>query len=202
MNRYEKNAFRIVGLSVTASGREVIRREQEIVRYLEMGRDPSGRDDLPAFAPSQRTVQEVRDAAQRLSAPPRRIREELFWFHLDDAVGKPARQWLNPHSWEAAAHVFTNALAADDANITTPATHNLAVLYHLTALAREATPELRQREPMLDDKHQEIWKKALGYWCMVWRSSWFWDGMTHRARELEDLQRMTDETKGGYNKPG
>ncbi len=195
MNRYEKNAFRILGLSVTASGREVIRREQEIVRYLEMGRDPSGRDELPAFAPQQRTVQEVRDAAQRLGAPLRRIREELFWFHLDDEVGKQARQWLSPHSWEAAAHVFANALAADDANVTTPATHNLAVLYHLTVLAREATPELRQQEPLLDNQHWEVWQKALGYWCMVWRSSRFWDGTVRRARELENLQRMTDETK-------
>src|SRR5687767_7792161 len=67
---YINNAFRVLGLSIRASNREVRQRAQEVRLQLE----------LAEAQPLE--LQRIRESQTTLEDPLLRLEHELYWFHL------------------------------------------------------------------------------------------------------------------------
>lgn len=161
---YTANAFRVTGLSVRASARDV-RRRSERLRAAErygVGADGTGAPLLPLrHPPDAAATQEI---VQGLRDPERRLRDELFWFWPDGSDA--ATDALRRGDPDAADEEWRRA-------DTPVARHNRAVLAHARALDA-ADPDRTQ------------WERALTAWRAVLGDDAFWDRFEDRAAEFDD----------------
>lgn len=161
---YQGDAFRVLGLPVDASSRDIRRRAEELRLRLELdGSDPDG-------------LEEVRSAATLLEDPVRRLFEELYWVHL---TPNPIPLQFDPSDL-AAVRAAMQALKPLVQSGNDEALHDLTVLTHIAAIAG-------------DGADLPFWKEALSRWHQVWASDVFWLRMQMRAEGMAD-PRVTDET--------
>lgn len=203
---FRANAFRVTGLPVDATARDISRQADKLrmiqkfgggMRHLKMMENLGGgiRQSgwlLPLDPPAEDDA--MRDSLQRLRDPERRFIDEFFWFwpqsagHSED---DQALTILGRGDIKAAADMWTRQAAqnADD-NISA---HNLAVLSHALALDMEL---LAQTGPLPDHQKTELvsrWEEAFKRWKAVLEQDGFWNRVTARIQELAD-PRLTAET--------
>ncbi|MFI0423935.1 hypothetical protein [Spongiactinospora sp. 9N601] len=171
---YRENAFRITGLPVRATPRD-IRRHAERLRLMgRLGRSEADQGVLPLPVPPDEDA--AQRAVQRLKDPPARLVDELFWL-WPTGDGDPAMAALGEGRPQEALRLWEAAPAEP------VVTHNIAVLAHVQALdAAELGPETLRS-----------WKRAYEYWAKVIGDDAFWESMTARAAELDD-PRLTAGT--------
>ena len=76
---YKKNIFRITGLPVDATTKEIARQAQKLQMQEEMGGMITG--SKPAFALQiDPTSEEIRAALSRMKEPQHRLVDEFFWY--------------------------------------------------------------------------------------------------------------------------
>ncbi|MFC0622995.1 hypothetical protein [Kribbella deserti] len=141
-----RNAFRLSGLPVDATARQMRRRGDEVQAAERLGLPvQTTAGVLPLDPPPD--AEAVRAAILRLRDPVQRLVEELFWFWPSPSDGQDTDEARR--TWLALAHD-----GSGDADVRVAAKHNLAVLELALAL-----------EPPLDlDRWlvtYEWWKKAL-----------------------------------------
>ena len=178
---YRRSAFRLTGLPVDASPRDIRRRSEELTAVSRLGATLPARRGalLPLAEPPDADA--VQEAIEELRQPDRRLIRELFWFWPaeGDDRGLDLLAQGDPHgaaeAWEALADNESGA-----------AVHNLAVLCHLLALDAEAG------DPVEGDL-DELWGAALRYWQEVVDNDICWHRLGARVRQLAD-PRLTLRT--------
>ncbi|MFI6532064.1 hypothetical protein ACIBHY_06420 [Nonomuraea sp. NPDC050547] len=169
---YRENAFRITGLPVRATTRD-IRRQTEKMRLMErLGRSGASEGILPPARPPDEDTRQR--AAQRLKDPVSRLVDELFWLwpmpdgEVDDAMTALLKG--EPHDalrvWERTTKQPARTVAV----------HNIAVLSHVWALDTDS----------LDTDAIRLWTRAYKCWGEVIADDSFWELMRVRANELDD----------------
>ncbi|WP_131738735.1 hypothetical protein [Actinomadura roseirufa] len=164
---YRENAFRVTGLAVNASARD-IRWHAERLRVtsrFETGRVETGTAaETTLFGPAPDAA-ESREAAQRLRDPTRRLLDEFFWFWpLQEGRPDGAVTALRRGDVAEAERVWKDAG-------TPVARHNLAVLAHARAL---------------DASGDAPWREVFEAWRHVVDDHAFWSLLEDRARALAD----------------
>jgi hypothetical protein len=192
---YRTNAFRVLGLEVDATGREVARRVKELEAQLKVGM-PQARGVLPVD-PSP-SLDGVRAAGQWLQQPPRRVVEELFWFWPDPAGGAADDQALVALAGgdpQAARQVWKQRqLVGSDV-----AVHNLAVLDHVVALDLEHKARVGPLTPDDQDLLAVSWRRAYDGWLALLEVEGFWGRLGDRVRGRNDPRLtadMVDQLRG------
>lgn len=163
---YRTNAFRVTGLPVGATSRDIRRRDERLRAMEKYGVDAAG--DAAGILPLPRTPDEdTRDrVVQRLRDPAKRLVDELFWF------------WPAPDDQAMAALRDGDVAAAERAwraRSTPVARHNRAVLAHVRALDA-AEPD------------RALWEQALANWRAVIDDEAFWELFRERIVELDDAR--------------
>lgn len=170
---YQRNGFRLVGLPVSASARELRRRNEELAALARLGGTPPPRPGalLPVHpAPELHAVQ---DAIEDLRHPERRLVQELFWFWPMPA-GDEGTALLAAGDLSRASAAWRKASRASQPQAeqeTAVALHNLAVLYHVRAL---------------ENQRPAVWSAALRTWKAVFDNDLCWHWLAERVRRLED----------------
>ncbi|TDD32228.1 hypothetical protein E1287_23675 [Actinomadura sp. KC06] len=162
---YRENPFRVTGLAVDATARDIRRRSEELQVQAKLGKAPGTDSLLPLEPPPDADA--AQRAIQRLRDPVRRLEDELFWFwpsHNNDEALKALRDGRV----EDAERLWTNPGPGRPSAV---AAHNLAVLAHARAL---------------DDNDPELWKQALRHWRTTLNTDAFWDLVAGRARTADD----------------
>lgn len=177
---YRTNAFRVTGLPVGATTRD-LRRQSERMRAAERYGVSTAASDAPALLPLPRPPEEseVREIAQRLRDPAKRLIDELFWFWPDGDADDPAMAALRDGDVAEAERLW-------DERDTPAGRHNLAVLAHARVLDA-GTPDIEQ------------WAVALLRWYWVYTDDAFWDLFDERVAELDD-PRLTRATARGVRR--
>ena len=168
---YRTNAFRVTGLPVGATARDIRRRGERLRAAARYGVDA----DTPVLPlprpPDGPAVQQI---VQRLKDPAKRLVDELFWF------------WPEDDADEAMTALRAGDLATAEAawrnRSTAVARHNRAVLAHARALDADA-PD------------RALWEEALTQWHAVIADRSFWDRFARRTAELDD-PRLASVTAG------
>jgi hypothetical protein len=175
---YLNHPFRRTGLGVLVGAREIARRTDQLKMSIELGSHEANF----AFAKHDRlTVDDIREAAQRLKDPKVRTGYEFFWFWPEsypDESPDPALTDLAAGNVTLAVERWT---IAEQAN-SEVASHNLAIFYHLSALERELG------EGIDEELVGNYWQEALRYWVKVRDDDALWERLRRRLANLADPQ--------------
>src|ERR1700741_1326695 len=79
LNIYRENAFRITGLPVDATIKEIARHADMLKQMEELGYGEKANPGALALDPPP-NIEQIREAIQRLKEPERRLIDEFFWF--------------------------------------------------------------------------------------------------------------------------
>ena len=79
-----ENPYRILGLSITATDREIAKRVSNLSVYAEMDKAVNYDYDFVDFAPLERTIETIKDAERKLEQPKDKLLHSLFWISYDD----------------------------------------------------------------------------------------------------------------------
>src|ERR1017187_5902489 len=137
---FRKNSFRVSGLPVDATTREISKHIDKLKQMTELGLGGGARRGPLTLEPPP-TPDDIREAHQNLKDPERRILDEFFWFWPEDFGSSQT----DPSIQALAAGDCDTALAIWKAKETSPsdgvvAMHNIAVFWHVKALDTETKP--------------------------------------------------------------
>ncbi len=188
---FKGNAFRITGLSVDATAREIARHADKLKMLEELGHGASAHTGAFALTPPP-TVDQIRDAIQCLREPERRLLDEFFWFwpeQFGSSTQDPAIQALAGGDRETALEIWT----LKETNPTTGVTamHNIAVLWQLVALEWEEYAAQQQIDEERRLKIEGHWRASFKRWHLLAVDDLFWETISARIRQLDDARLTT-----------
>lgn len=191
LNLYRENTFRITGLPVDATEREMRRQASALKHLEEFGAAEDAVTHAYALRPSP-TADQIRAAMQRLKDPELRLIDEFFWFWPKE-FGKgsedPALQALQRGDASAAYEMWKSDLGESDHGAV--AAHNLAVAHHLQALDMT----LSDLETRVDESQERLirghWKDAFIYWERIAVDDRIWSALKRRINGLGEARLTT-----------
>lgn len=189
---YIHNAFRITGLPVDASARDIKRRIDDLKAASEMGDDDDEHTHAFALKPPP-AVDHIREAAQRLQDSERRIIEEFFWFwprEWGKGSSDSALTALRNGDKDTAFKLWSAALNEDEEPASVVAKHNLAVMYHMVALDSEILALKSDLTPQQAATVAKYWNTCFKWWEELTEDETFWSLVADRIRMLDD-ERLT-----------
>ena len=177
---YRANAFRVLGLQRSATDKEISRRVQELELSSKFGGTITTDNDNLALEPRP-SIDQIREASQRLKDPETRFLDEFFWPRISKMLGQTLskgdnqaiRIWLDEDTREA-ADGEGNAL------------HNLAVLTHLRVLDLELLAASQPLGESLIRYRDGAWDNVYRYWRELLSREEFWRKQEQRIREVND----------------
>jgi DNA-directed RNA polymerase subunit RPC12/RpoP len=105
-----RNPFRVLGLPVTASSREIAKRVSDLELFAELGKEKTFPNDFPDLGDIDRSMEAIKDAARRIELPEMRVLHSFFWFRDGDAVDELAFECLNNFDLRETDDVWTKQL--------------------------------------------------------------------------------------------
>lgn len=189
---FRANAFRITGLPVDATMREITKHADKLKMMEELGHGKSLHTGAFALK-SPPTVDQIREAIQRLKDPEQRIIDEFFWFwpkQSGQSVFDPAIKALEGGDADTALQIWT-ALETNPSDGLV-AMHNVAVLWQLMALEWESHyAEAAELTAERKKETEKLWRGAFKRWDLLAVDDHFWNTVTQRIKELDDPRLTT-----------
>ena len=113
MNLINNNPFRILGLPITASEREIAKQINTLATFAEMGKRKSFNTEFPFLPFVERTPEAIEEAKKQIEQSESKLLYSLFWFWNNNSVDELAFEVLKEGKtakaidiWEKAS--FTN----------------------------------------------------------------------------------------------
>ena len=116
MNIYDENAFRILGLPVTASRRDIIRRVEEMQTLMTIGKTPYYHSDISWIGEFHRNEESVKRALQVLENPNTKLVHLLSWFWIIDKHDDLAIDALNNGDIDKAVNIWSATARKKDSH--------------------------------------------------------------------------------------
>ena len=191
---YHVNAFRVLGLPVTASPKEL----SSHIRRLELTEKYGNREQIDNSFLTLNTAHDRdarREAQQRLRDPELRFIDEFFWFwplllnsteENDDTLAA-----IKQNDLARALTIWGHHEAeGSEANISL---HNLAVFHHAMALDFEhMETETKEVSKQQIEEKRSHWQQAFSRWKRLLNEEGFWQRVRERIREFDDPRLTTD----------
>jgi len=192
---YRTNAFRLLGLPVTATSLDIRRQLNKHQMMQDYGGGvPPARQPLPLMPSPE--GEEVRKASHHLGDSQRRLLDELFWFWpLDRERGgkDPALEALARGDIATAYSEWTvQSGSGYEAGI---AMHNRAVLQHALALDFESRLTWGDVPEDAYVNCAAVWHEAFRCWSDLLQREDFWSSLTDRVREFDDARLTTGSVR-------
>lgn len=112
MNLIFYNPFRILGLPITASEREIAKQMNTLATYAEMGKVKSFDTDF-SFLPSvRRTSETIEEARKQIEQSESKFLYSLFWFWKNNSVDELAFEILREGNTDKATGILEKAALA------------------------------------------------------------------------------------------
>jgi DNA-binding response OmpR family regulator len=181
-----KNAFRITGLPVDATTREVAKQVDKIKIHAELGQGTHTQGAAFPIKPPP-TLDEIREAIQKLKDPEKRLIDEFFWFwpeEFGENQSDVAIQALAKGDSKTAIEIWNNKEKSSTDGVV--ASHNLALVYHITALDWEKHSFENEVSEERRQKIVNYWKEAFDRWEILATNERLWEKVTTRIRQLNE----------------
>ena len=183
---FRKNAFRIAGISVDATGREVADHSKKLNMLKELGQQMPVQGTAMALVPPP-THEEIREALQKLKDPEKRFIDEFFWFWPEKfgaSKSDPALQAVAQGKLNVAVDIWNQKSKGSPLDVVSA--HNLAVVIHVHAL--DSVNYSFEHELPANQKSLAAtnWKGATTAWERLATSEPFWEVVRNRVRQLNE----------------
>jgi hypothetical protein len=186
---YRINAFRISGLNVNATTREISTQVQKNQMMEKYGEKMDNHKSPFPIEPAP-DIDKLRQALHRLRDPETRIIDEFFWFwphSLDTAVKDHALDVLSTNDIKAAESLWINYEATlTESNVSR---HNLAILSHLLVLDIELSGKSLTKDEI--SSRDKYWSDTFKRWKLLLEHEGFWSRLTARVRQMDDPRLTT-----------
>jgi hypothetical protein len=191
LNIYRDNPFRITGLPVDATTKEIIRHADKFKQMEELGYGQLANTAAFALDPPP-TVDQIREAMRRLKEPEQRLINEFFWFWprtFGESANDPAIQALCAGDMEKAYEIWETEEGKPATGFI--ANHNIAVMLHLVALDWTLYQINAEVEPEKEEKICGYWKDSFKRWEKIPSDDRLWDAVKTRIRSVGDPRLTT-----------
>lgn len=84
------NPYRILGLPITATEREIAKQINTLSTYAALGKEKSFDTDFPCLSPIVRTIQTIEEAKKQIEQNENKFQYSLFWFWVNNIEDKLA----------------------------------------------------------------------------------------------------------------
>ena len=188
---FRNNAFRITGLPVDSTAREIGRHADKLKMMEELGHGASAHTAAFALKPPP-TIDQIRDAIQKLKDPEMRLVDEFFWFWPEEfgkSVSDPAIQALVAGDSDTAMKIWASKETNPNDGIV--AMHNVAVLWHLTALEWENYTARGELDKDRQEKIEKYWRNAFKRWERLAADDLLWEKVNARIKQMDDARLTT-----------
>ena len=130
MNIILNNPYRILGLPIIASEREIVKRINDLETYAEMGKVKNFDSDFPFLSSFQRTPEIIREASNQIEQPKSRLLYSMFWFWSNNSTDELVFDLLKDSKYEKAIGILEKAVNQGSTSRKTYSnTKNLFTLY-------------------------------------------------------------------------
>lgn len=184
LSLYQKNIFRVTGLPVDATSKEVARQAQKLQMLEEMGGGSMG--PQPAFAlgvaPSS---DEIRAALSRTKEPEQRIIDEFFWYWPEEfgsSKSDPAIQSLIAGDASSAIQLWRKR-EKEGSHV---AMHNMAIMYHMYAVDWTNYHVSYDIDASMEEQIKTYWRKAFDRLEILIDSDEIKDTLKDRIKSVND----------------
>jgi hypothetical protein len=181
-----KNAFRVTWLPTTASNREISRHADRLKMQAELGTGVVSVSSIFALDPPP-SVDQVREAMNKLKDPKLRLIDEFFWYwpeDLEDPNSDPALAAVGRGDDETARTLWEKW--ESDPSRRMVASHNLAVMYHMLAIDWTLLDLNSPFDSGQTEKLKMCWERAFDRWETLATDDEMWDRLKDRIREIND----------------
>ncbi|MEI6731996.1 MAG: hypothetical protein WCK90_04945 [archaeon] len=162
-NAIENNAYRILGLDISASQKDILKRYKEIINRLKIDDHPEYTLDIN-LAEKYRNETTVTDALKKLQNQKSNLKEYFFWFQINDKIDEKALEFLKKEEPEKAIQTWKSASKSENST-SYVYKKNLLVLYGL----------------LLSEKNNLLYlKESLSLWYELINSDKFWNGFVKK----------------------
>jgi hypothetical protein len=185
------NAFRITGLPIDATARDIAKHLAQRKLRAELGEPESARSS-PFTREAPPSIEQVRDAEQKLRNPEERVVDEIFWFWPVDKQGcksDVALHALAAGDTSTAEQLWKSLESSPESG--SAAIHNVAIRWHLTALSLERQWNSRKGDDKAREALTKCWNYALKRWDHLLSDSDFWGFVSARVKALDDPRLST-----------
>ncbi len=189
---FRQNAFRLLELPISANQREISRRAQMLRMAAEKGLSKAATSNVFPVTPPP-DAQDFKESERKLSDVSRRLIDELFWFWpLEETGSDEAFDALAARAYSKAVSIWNDLLKKPNAEI---GIHNLAILYHLSALDLEHRSSTASLTPKEQQLRQSYWSAAMQYWHLAIQHEGTWNFIAKRIRAINDPSLKADSAR-------
>lgn len=157
MELIENNPFRVLGIPITASVREIEKRATELETYASMGKTKTYDTDFN-LKPVVRTLENITEARKKLQLDDEKFRHSLFWFWNNNSVDELALDLLRDGDVEKAKTIWEKAVFANSEDFYVP----VAVIEDLIAETEWSTTDNEDWRTEKEDDYFVIEKRKDG----------------------------------------
>lgn len=191
INIYRENTFRIIGLAVDSSEKEIKKRADVLKMMEEFGNGADANSAAFSLEPPP-SVDQIREAMQRLKEPEQRLIDEFFWFWPVEfgksGVDVGIRAVLAGDK-DAAYQFWANL--EDDPQHNYIGWHNIAVMFHMVALDWTLYHISADVDKERESKIKGYWQESFERWEKIANDDRAWDALKARIRALDDPRLTT-----------
>jgi hypothetical protein len=190
---YDLNAFRVLGLPVDSTSREIKRHLEKSEMRLKFSIDSEPRDVKERKDNTQADLDRMREAAHRLNDPELRFIDEFFWYwplKLNGSDQDDAIQAVLNNETDLAINIWNSSKNTQSENHI--AVHNLAIHFHYVALKSIQKENLSTRSI---EERKQLWDKAFSFWRDLLEFEAFWRRVSKRIKNFDDPRLTTDVTQ-------
>src|ERR1035437_9803706 len=106
MNLINNNPYRILGLPITASEREIAKQINTLATHAEMGKIKSFDTDFVFLSPVDRTPQVIEEAKKQIEQKEGKLLYSLFWFWKNNSTDELALEVLKVGNTNKAIEIW------------------------------------------------------------------------------------------------
>ena len=149
-----ENPFRVLGLPVTATNKQLSKRISELDMFLELGKPVRYDTDFEWLSDLQRNQESIQDAARKIEQPDKKFFHALFWFWDTASADKLALDVLKNGDQNKAVSLWTQVIKGKNLSASNFSSYkNMGTLYLAFAAKGEGFSAEYLKASMVYTKH-------------------------------------------------
>ena len=196
MNNISNNPFRILGLPITASEKEITKQINTLSVYAEMGKEKTIDNDFPFLPQVERTPPAIVAAKKQIERSESKLLFSLFWFWKNNSVDELVFEILKEGNTDKAIDIWEKSAVANKNKVYKPKVliENL-IINHKILHNVNSNPQASLLLPFLDTPKEKLDNtENLDNSALNWPESSTEDHVLHKNIGEYIIERKKDES--------